>query len=137
VTTRVVRAVLLTALALGCGGSGASQPTGTTEAHEVTSGQTPTRFQRAQLLGHYSTFDGKSGVIIDRRGDVVKAKLDGSSGVKIMKPNGGPHGSTEYRSDDGSIWFRIDEGGDVRLFQGPSQKQGVEVIRDADAEPLE
>jgi hypothetical protein len=137
VTTRVASAVLLVALASGCGASGATQPASTGEAHEVTNGQAPTRFQRAQLLGHYSTFDGKSGVIVDRRGDVVKAKLDGSNDVKLMKPSGGPHGSTEYRSDDGSIWFRIDEGGDVRLFQGPAQKEGVDVIRDADAEPLE
>jgi len=80
---------------------------------------------------------GKSGLILDRRSEVVKARLDGSNEVKVLKANGGPNHATEYRSDDGSIWLRVDQHGEVLLFQGPAQTQGVEVVRDADAEPLE
>jgi hypothetical protein len=88
-------------------------------------------------VGHYSTLDGKSGLIVDRRNAVVKAKLDGDSAVEVLKASGGPHASTEYRSDDGRIWLRVSEQGDVVLFQGPAQKEGVDVLRDADAAPLE
>lgn len=129
--------VLLVVLAGGCGGSGGSQPAKGAEDREVATGNEPTQFQRSRLIGHYSTLDGKSGFILDRGNDAVKAKLDGSSDVKVLKANGGPHDTTEYRSDDGSIWLRVDQRGEVLLFQGPSQKEGVEIVRDADAEPLQ
>lgn len=128
---------LLAALAGGCAGTGASQPTNILEAHEVANGKEPTTFQRSRSLGHYSTLDGKFGVTLDRRTDVVKARLDGSNDVKVLAASGGPHGTTEYRSDDGNIWLRVDEHGSVLLFQGPEQKEGVEVVHDADAEPLD
>ncbi|HEY3494608.1 MAG TPA: DUF4908 domain-containing protein [Polyangiaceae bacterium] len=130
------RVALLAALVGACGGSGAPQPAAP-EEREVTTGNEPTKFQRSRQVGHYSTLDGKSGVIVDRRSDTVKGRLDGSSEIKVLKSSGGPHGSTEYRSDDGSIWLRVDQYGDVVLFQGPAQKEGVEVVRDADAEPLD
>jgi len=140
---------LLAALAGACASAGpsqpASQPASQPEAQlatspderEVATGKEPTTFQRERTLGHYSTLDGKSGVTLDRRTDVVKARLDGSDDVKVLAANGGPHGTTEYRSDDGSIWLRVDEDGSVLLFQGPKQKEGVEVVHDADAEPLD
>ena len=136
-------AALLAALAGACAGtgasgaSGASQPANSPEDREVATGKEPTSFQRSRSLGHYSTLDGQSGVTLDRRTDVVKAKLDGSNEVKVMAASGGPHKTTEYRSDDGSIWLRVDEHGSVLLFQGPKQKEGVEVVHDADAEPLD
>ena len=92
-----------------CGSASTPQPITVTENREVTSGNEPTRFQAQRLVGHYSTTDGKSGVIVDRRGAVVKAKLDGQNEVKPLKASGGPHGTTEHRSDDGSIWLRISE----------------------------
>lgn len=131
----------LAALAAACASTGApaptSQPANSPDDREVATGKEPTTFQRRRLLGHYSTLDGKSGVTLDRRTDVVKARLDGSNDVKVLAASGGPHGTTEYRSDDGTIWLRVDEHGSVLLFQGPEQKEGVEVINDADAEPLD
>lgn len=139
--------VLLAGLAGACTSTGASQPivsepeasqpANSPDDREVATGKEPTTFQRERTLGHYSTLDGKSGVSLDRRTDVVKARLDGSDDVKVLVASGGPHGTTEYRSDDGSIWLRVDEHGSVLLFQGPQQKEGVEVVHDADAEPLD
>ena len=128
---------LLAALAGACAESGASQPANSPEDREVATGKEPTTYQRSRSLGHYSTLDGKFGVTLDRRTDVIKARLDGSNDVKVLAASGGPHGTTEYRSDDGTIWLRVDEHGSVLLFQGPEQKEGVEVVHDADAEPLD
>jgi hypothetical protein len=128
---------LLAALAGACAGTGASQPANSPEDREVASGKEPTTYQHWRSLGHYSTLDGKFGVTLDRRTDVIKARLDGSDDVKVLAASGGPHGTTEYRSDDGSIWLRVDEHGSVLLFQGPEQKEGVDVVHDADAEPLD
>jgi hypothetical protein len=114
-----------------------SHATPPVEGSEVATGAEPTKFQRRRLLGHYSTFDGASGFILDRTGADVRARLDGTSNVKILTARGGPHQTREYRSADGQIWLRLDQYGEVLLFQGPSQSEGVEVIRDADAEPLE
>ncbi|HEY6727068.1 MAG TPA: hypothetical protein VI197_23705 [Polyangiaceae bacterium] len=132
---------LLAGLAGACAGTGASQPAtqprNSPEDREVATGKEPTTFQRSRSLGHYSTLDGKSGVTLDRRTEVIKARLDGSNDVKVLAASGGPQGTTEYRSDDGAIWLRVDEHGSVLLFQGPEQKEGVEVVHDADAEPLD
>jgi len=127
----------LAALASACADTGASPPANSPEDREVATGKEPTTYQRSRSLGHYSTLDGKFGVILDRRTEVIKARLDGSNDVKVLAASGGPHGTTEYRSDDGSIWLRVDEHGSVLLFQGPEQEQGVEVVHDADAEPLD
>jgi hypothetical protein len=107
------------------------------EPREIATGAQPTRFQRSRLLGHYSTLDGASGFILDRTGSEVRAKLDRTADVKVLTAHGGPHQTKEYESADGDLWLRIDPRGEVLLFQGPSQTQGVEVTRDADAEPLQ
>ena len=39
-------------------------------------------------------------------------------------------------SDDHSIWVRVREDGTVEGFQGPKQREGVDVVRDADANQL-
>ncbi|HEU5074197.1 MAG TPA: hypothetical protein VFU02_08490 [Polyangiaceae bacterium] len=70
----------------------------------------------------------------DRRG---QGEADGSNEVQVWAASGGPHGTTENRSDDGTIWLRVDERGSMLLFQGTQQKEGVEVVHDADAEPLD
>ena len=122
------------ALAIGlvaCGGGNASSPSG-----EKATGNTLTSFQRSRLLGHYSTQDGASGFILDRTQTPFRAKLDGTNQVKVLSESHGPFETHEYRSDDHSIWIRIDENGEVQLFQGPKQHEGVEVLRDADADQL-
>lgn len=103
---------------------------------EVATGSAPTEFQRARLVGHYSTYDGGSGFIFDRTTDPPKARLDGTETAQVLTASGGPLHTTEYRSADGSLWIRVSESGDVLLFQGPKQQQGPDVVRDADADPL-
>ncbi len=134
--------VPLAAIALvACGGSPPRDPAGVdveVSVHgEKTNGKSPTRFQRARLLGHYSTFDGASGFILDRTKTPWKAKLDGSDAV-VTLGRAGTEGSEskDYVSADRAVWVRISDEGDVLLFDGPKQKEGVEVVRDADADPL-
>ena len=139
--------VLLTALAAlsigACGGSsaagngaGAAAPA-PASTEEIATGDTLTEFQKERLLGHYSTEDGASGFILDRTVTPFRAKLDGTSNVATLAESGGPLNSKEYRSADGSIWIRIEENGTVALFQGPKQREGVRVVRDAGAKRLE
>jgi hypothetical protein len=121
----------------GCG-SGASTPTpaSPTSEHEVATGSTLTEFQKGRLLGHYSTQDGASGFILDRTTTPWRAKLDGVAKIVNLSESGGPYDTKEYRSDDKSIWLRVDADGTVVLFQGPKQTEGVRVVRDADAAQL-
>lgn len=103
---------------------------------EVASGSTLTEFQKSRLLGHYSTEDGASGFILDRTVTPPKAKLDGTDKICALQESHGPLETKEYRCDDHSIWVRVSESGDVQLFQGPKQHEGVRVVRDADAKQL-
>jgi hypothetical protein len=104
---------------------------------EVATGTTLTDFQRHRLLGHYSTYDGATGFILDRTVTPWKAKLDGVGAVVRLHVRNHPRPDvTEYASDDHSVWLRIDENGTVQGFQGPKQHEGVDVVRDADAKPL-
>jgi hypothetical protein len=131
-------ALVLGALPLGCGGGTAAAPTpGTpTAKEEVADSKHLTSFQRARLLGHYSTENGKSGFLLDRTGPAPRARLDGSTEVETLAERGSVAGAIELTSKH--VWLRIDkESGDVLLFQGPQQTQGVRVVRDADAEPLQ
>jgi len=107
------------------------------ETGEVATGNTLTEFQKHRLLGHYSTSDGASGFILDRTQTPWKAKLDGVPKVVTLKESNQPRrGVKEYTSDDKSVWVRVGEEGDVELFQGPKQHEGVRVHRDADADQL-
>jgi hypothetical protein len=125
---------------VACGGSGGTNgaTTPTSEKREVATGNTLTDFQKRQLLGHYSTEDGASGFILDRTVTPWRAKLDGTNKTVTLKLSNTPRrGESEYKSDDGTIWIRVDdESGRVLLFQGPKQHQGVNITRDADAEQL-
>ncbi len=130
-------------LAIGlssCGGGNAA-PAGTPSPstnEEIATGQTLTEFQRKRLLGHYSTRDGASGFILDRTVKPWRAKLDGVAKVVTLAETNEPRrGEKEYASADKSVWLRVDDGsGEVLLFQGPKQTEGVHVDRDADAEQL-
>ena len=136
--------LLLFAGLMGCGGGSAAATTPASRADapadpksEVATGNTLTAFQKARLLGHYSTRDGASGFILDRTVVPWKAKLDGVTLVVVLNLSNEPRrGVKEYTSADHSVWVRVGEEGDVQLFQGPKQHEGVEVHRDADAEQL-
>jgi hypothetical protein len=122
--------LLAASAASACGGARAAP------AGEVATGRTLTSFQRERLLGHYSTRDGATGFILDRTVDPPRAKLDGVDKVVTLEATPGRGRSTEYRSSDPPMWMRIDEEGEVLLFEGPKQHEGVAVRRDADAEQL-
>ncbi len=147
-------------LVVGCGG-GSAQPaatpststaTATTVAdtpnptddpaapngkpREVATGNTLTEFQKSRLLGHYSTYDGMSGFIFDRTGTPFMAKLDGVDKAMPLTESPSARGDKEYRSADRSTWIRVDEEGNVLYFQGPKQREGVRIKRDADANRL-
>jgi hypothetical protein len=133
------------ALQVACGGGNkaASSPnSGASDSkdppQEVATGNTLTDFQKRRLLGHYSTMDGASGFILDRTVSPWRGKLDGVTKTVTLTESNTPHrGEKEYTSDDRSIWIRVDtESGEVLLFQGPKQHEGVRIQRDADAAQL-
>ena len=137
------------AICTGCGGSSSSPPAaspgsgGATTVNvkveqETATGSTLTEFQKSRLLGHYSTADGASGFILDRTVTPWRAKLDGVNKVVTLAATSseGSDGK-DYASADKSIWIRVSkEYGDVQLFQGPKQHEGVDIVRDADANQL-
>ncbi|WP_394822995.1 serine/threonine-protein kinase [Pendulispora albinea] len=124
--------------------SGASNSTNGSNASNGSKRRVLTDFQRSRLLGHYSTFDGASGFVLDRLEDPWRAKLDGESSVKILKSRPGSYGTMEYVNANGEkangendFWIRVQKDtGEVLLFDGPKQFEGVKVVRDADARPL-
>ena len=135
-TMGAVAVIILAALQAACGGGNAgSAPSAT--GGEIATGNTLTEFQKSRLLGHYSTQDGASGFILDRTGTPWKARLDGVAKVVTLAESNEPRrGVKEYKSEDGSVWIRVEESGQVELFQGPKQHEGVRITRDADAEQL-
>jgi hypothetical protein len=162
VSIHAVRASVVVVLLLaGCNGSSTSAPTASPAApaapataaplppvavlppppdrhrEEIATGNGLTRFQRERLLGHYSTEDGRSGFILDRTVSPWKARLDGSNDVlTLSEKRPGAYHSTEYLSEPHKLWIRVGEDGEVQLMQGPTQHEGVNVVRDAGANPL-
>lgn len=129
---RFIMTAAATAWLIGCASS--SQPS----QPEVASGQKLTAFQKSRLLGHYSTESGKSGFILDRTREPWRARFDGETQGCTLETSGGPGDTKHYACKEPKrIWLRVDgQSGEVLLFQGPNETQGVRVIRDADAEPL-
>lgn len=117
---------------VGCGGEG--QKPAADPAGETATGDTLTEFQKSRLLGHYSAEDGQSGFILDRTKTPWKAKLDGGGAVLTLSASHGPYETMEYRGQD--FWIRVDKDGEVVLFDGPRQTEGVRVVRDANANQL-
>jgi hypothetical protein len=108
-----------------------------TTRREVADGDHLTDFQKDRLIGHYSTIDGKTGFVLDRTVDPPKARLDGDGTVHELAREGSVHGAFELVSADRKIWLRVaEESGEILLFDGPQQANGVDVIRDADAKRL-
>jgi hypothetical protein len=102
---------------------------------EVADSTHPTEFQRARLVGHYSTPNGKIGFILDRTSEPTRIRFDGSQYVLELTAQRASRGALEYVA--ANVWMRIDEQtGHVVLFQGPSMKEAGPVVRDADARPL-
>ncbi|WP_394823551.1 hypothetical protein [Pendulispora albinea] len=96
-----------------------------------------TPFQKARLLGHYSSRDGRSGFVLDRLAEPWKVKLDGETEAAPMTAQPGVYDTFEYTTADRRVWLRVDrESGDIQLFQGPKQHYGVPIVRDDDASTL-
>jgi hypothetical protein len=123
----------LVALAVTACGKSAGAP----KEPEVATGTEPTSFQRSKLVAHYSTLDGATGFVIDRTADPIVVRLDGTATNEPLVWHGALHESIDYQSPDKKVWLRVrKETGDVMLFQGPKEHEGVRVTRDADAKTL-
>ncbi|MFO0634244.1 MAG: hypothetical protein U0168_15460 [Nannocystaceae bacterium] len=82
----------------GCHREGA----GATPPSEIADGQHLTEFQRAALLGHYSSYDGSSGFVLDRTAEPARARVDGDPTVHTLSREPSVAGAYELRSGDGS-----------------------------------
>ncbi|MCP4449503.1 MAG: hypothetical protein GY811_29835 [Myxococcales bacterium] len=135
---RAITATIFAGMLAACGAPApATSAPAAAQKNEVADGKNLTDFQKKRLLGHYSTYDGKSGFILDRTVDPPKAKLDGAPEVFELTRQGSVTGAYELVNPSTEFWIRIDEeSGSVLLFDGPQQNQGVDVTRDADAEQL-
>jgi hypothetical protein len=102
----------------------------------VSNGVGVTTFQMRQLLGHYTTLDGKTGFVLDRTVDPPRARMDGDPYVKNLEVRPSIHCCVEYAA--AGLWMRVDKDtGAVLEFVGSLQgARPVRVIRDADAVPL-
>ena len=124
--------VLVTLAITACGKSA-----GPTKEPEVATGKEPTEFQKSRMIGHYSTLDGATGFVVDRTQDPIVVRLDGTKENEPLVWHGALHESIDYQSPDKKVWLRVrKESGDVMLFQGPKEQEGVRVTRDADAKSL-
>jgi hypothetical protein len=116
--------------AVACGKAAAHEP-------EIATGKEPTDFQKSKMVAHYSTIDGTTGFIIDRTQDPIVVRLDGTAENEPLIWHGALHESIDYQSPSKKVWLRVrKESGDVMLFQGPKEHEGVRVTRDADAKSL-
>jgi len=86
-------------------------------------------------IGHYSTRDGLAGFVLDRLGETVKVRFDGSEEIFALSKEPAPLGALSLRDDNGGYVLRITTRGGITLFR-PGVRDGADVIRDQDAEPL-
>jgi hypothetical protein len=123
-----------TASACTAGGLGTSAPS--------PSGHAPAAARSAssadpRLLGHYAPKDGGTGFVLDRSVEPPRFRLDGTDQTWTLRRQTTRAGSFELVNPDGQLWLRVDEAsGEVALFDGPEQAEGVAVTRDADGAPL-
>ncbi len=145
------------AILAGCGDGEQTQPAsnGNASSPPATSGgEQPTaqsgtvveyRDERSRMLpqdeaavrarvGHFSVAHGTDGFVLDRLNDPPLFRRDGSSDiVQLTLRQNGDH--TELVNQEAGIWLRVEEWGHL-LYDGPAQTEGVDVYRDADAQPL-
>jgi len=85
-------------------------------------------------LGHYSSGDGLSGLILDRTTEgAARARLDGSTTVIDLAIVRSSERRALLISADGTLTLEIDDRGGVRRYEGERE---VRLFRDGDAEPL-
>jgi len=89
-------------------------------------------------LGHYSSGDGLTGLVLDRTGSPVKLRVDGRPEIFALLPSGPPSGAfstTRLENGLGRTMIEVDESGSVRYF-ADGQGQGVAMFRDGAAGQL-
>jgi hypothetical protein len=86
-------------------------------------------------IGHYSTRDGMAGFVLDRLGEPVKLRFDGSEEIFALSKEPASLGDLSLRDDNGGYVLRINNRGGITLFR-PGVRDGAGVIRDQDAQPL-
>jgi hypothetical protein len=87
-------------------------------------------------IGHYGTRDGMAGFVLDRLGETVKLRFDGSEEIFALSKEPASLGALSLREDNGGYVLRISNGGGITLFR-PGFRDGAGVVRDQDAKPLE
>ena len=87
-------------------------------------------------IGHYSTRNGMAGFVLDRLGETVKLRFDGSEEIIALSKQPASLGALSLRDDNGHVVLRINNNGGITLF-GPGFFDGAGVVRDQDASPLE
>ncbi|MBX3208218.1 MAG: hypothetical protein KF764_24435 [Labilithrix sp.] len=133
-----VLALVVATSTVSCGRA----PSSTTEpAAPSKAAQNPPGMSR---LGHFSTADGMIHLVIDRTGDKVKIRVDGSSDIieltqdEVRSRRGDLLGYA-FIAPDGARMLFIDTGGGVSFVKGATEHRSgdeLPLVRDADAEPL-
>lgn len=87
-------------------------------------------------LGHYSTPDGMTGLVLDRLNERPRARLDGSQDVVELFPEEvrrrGERVATLLNGPEGVHWLRLERSGQVVWLVDGEQP----LLRDGDAQPL-
>jgi Domain of unknown function (DUF4908) len=99
-------------------------------------GATAAEGGRPLRIGHYSTRDGMAGFVLDRLGETVKLRFDGSEEVFALSKEPAPLGALSLRDDNDGYVLRISTSGGITLFR-PGFRDGAGVVRDQDAKALE
>jgi len=103
--------------------------------HELADGSHPTELQMQQLVGHYSTLDGKSGFIFDRTADPPLVLRDGDRFAVSVTVAANRRCCWDYAAAGMSL--RVDRAtGRITELIDDAHPDGAPVVRDADAEPL-
>jgi hypothetical protein len=88
----------------------------------------------ALRLGHYSSGDGLTGLVLDRTGTKPMIKFDGSDEVLVLTAEPGSS-TTRLVRDDGSGVAGLGKYGEVEIYL-PMHRDAIEVARDGNGETL-
>jgi len=120
---------------VGCSAHGASSEAGPERGSATT--VDVRRTTPGLRLGHYTTRDSRDGFVLDRLTEPWLIRRDGTSDVlRLVQSNQGADW-IDYAAGD--LWIRVYtsgwEAGRI-LYDGPAHSEGVDAVRDADADPL-
>jgi Domain of unknown function (DUF4908) len=87
-------------------------------------------------IGHYGTGNGLIGFVLDRLGTPIKLRFDGSDEILALTPERAPRDAITLKRDDGASVLRVDDAGQILLFDQTLSGGSAGAFRDQDAEPL-